>query len=209
MFKKIFGGDKSGPRSLTEPGQLLVGDIISFKQRRSLPDELQGQQLEVTKVGGYQYTETEITKELTLRSEENKTYYLSIDDNDGDPLLCFSTKLPEKILFTLFDEDEFSGLWGEDFVTLTVKEKPAELASWLADSYIQRMKEGEAYYYNRDCGGVVPEGEDGEELRYHECVGDVDSRYLSVEVWGDGDTEVSLVALSPVDVIEDMWPSEQ
>lgn len=209
MFKKIFGGDKSGPRTLTEPGQLQAGDIVSFKQRRSLPDELQGQQLEVTKVGGYQYSETEITKELTLRSEDNKTYYLSIDDNDGDPRLCFSIKLPEKNLFTLFDEDEFSALWGEDFVTLTVKEKPAELVGWLSNSYTQCMKEGEAYYYNQECGGVVPEDEEGEEFRYHECVGDVDARYLTVEIWGDGDTEVSLVAFCPVDVIEEMWPSGQ
>jgi len=207
MFKKIFGGNDA-PRRLTDPGQLQAGDIVAFKQRRSLPDELQGQQLEVTKVGGYQYSETEITKELTLRSEDNKTYYLSIDDNDGDPLLCFSIKVPESILFTLFDEDEFSGLWGEDFITLTVKEKPKELASWLANSYTQRMKEGEAYYYNHDCGGKVPEDDEGEELRYHECVGDVDGRYLSVEIWGDGDTDISLVALSPVDVIEEMWPSE-
>ncbi len=207
MFKKIFGGDNA-PRTLTDPGQLQVGDIIAFKQRRSLPDVLQGQQLEVTKVGGYQYSETEITKELTLRSEDNKTYYLSIDDNDGDPLLCFSIKVPESILFTLFDEDEFSELWGEEFVTLTVKEKPEELTGWLADSYTQRMKEGEAYYYNHDCGGKVPEDDEGEELRYHECVGDVDGRYLSVEIWGDGDTDISLVALSPVDVIEEMWPSE-
>lgn len=208
MFKKFFGGDKSGPRTLTDPSQLQAGDIVAFKERRSLPAELQGQQLEVTKVGGYQYSETEITKELTLRSEDNKTYHLSIDDNDGDPLLCFSIKIPESLVLSIFDEDEFSELWGEDFITLTVKEKPAELANWLADSYTQRMKEGEAYYYNRDCGGVVPQ-DDGEELRYHECVGDVDSRYLSVEVWGDGDTDVSLVAFCPVDVIEEMWPGEQ
>ncbi|MCU7922257.1 MAG: hypothetical protein KZQ88_06125 [Candidatus Thiodiazotropha sp. (ex Dulcina madagascariensis)] len=209
MFKKIFGGNKSGPRTLTDPGQLQVGDIVVFKQRRSLPDELQGQQLEVTKVGGYQYAATEITKELTLRSADNKTYYLSIDDNDGDPLLCFSIKLPESMVFTLFDEDGFSRLWGDDFVTLTVREKPEELASWLADSYTQRMKEGEAYYYNHDCGGQVPEDDEGEELRYHECVGNVDTRYLSVEVWEDGDTDVSLTAVCPFDVIEEMWPDEQ
>ena len=208
MFKKIFGGDKSEPRVLTEPSQLQVGDIIAFKQRRSLPDELQGQQLEVTKVGGYQYSETEITKELTLRSEDNKTYYLSVDDNDGDPQLCFSIKLPEKSVLSLFDEDEFSELWGEEFITLRVKERPKELASWLADSYTQRIKESEAYYYNRDCGGEVPEDDDGEELRYHECVGDVDARSLSIEIWGDGGTDVSLVAHCPVDVIEDLWPSE-
>ncbi|VAX09425.1 hypothetical protein MNBD_GAMMA26-124 [hydrothermal vent metagenome] len=208
MFKKIFGGSDA-PRTLTDPGQLQAGDIIAFKQRRSLPDELQGQQFEVTKVAGYQYSETEITKELTLRSEDSKTYYLSIDDNDGDPLLCFSVKLPEAMLCTLFDEDEFAELWGDDFVTLTVKEQPEELASWLADSYTQRMKEGEAYYYNRDCGGAVPEDDEGEELRYHECIGNVNERHLSVEIWGDGDTDVSLVVLCPIDVIDEMWPSGQ
>ncbi len=208
MFKKFFGGNDA-PRTLTDPVQLQVGDIVAFKQRRSLPNGLQGQQLEVTKVGGYQYAETEVTKELTLRSEDNKTYYLSVDDNDGDPLLCFSVKVPESMVLTLFDEEEFSQLWGDDFVTLMVKEKPEELASWLADSYTQRMKEGEAYYYNHDCGGKVPEDDEGEELRYHECVGDVEGRYLSVEVWGDGDTDVSLVAICPGDVVEEMWPSEQ
>ena len=208
MFKKIFGGDET-LRTLTDPSQLQAGDIVAFKQRRSLPDELQGQQLEVTKVGGYQYSATEITKELTLRSEDNRTYYLSIDDNDGDPLLCFSIKLPESQVLTIFDEDEFSQLWGDDFVTLTVKEKLPEFTGWLAESYTQRMKEGEAYFYNYDCGGQVPEDDDGEELRYHECVGDVADRYLSVEVWGDGDTDVSLVAFCPVDVIEEMWPGEQ
>jgi len=160
MFKKIFGRDNA-PRALTEPSQLQVGDVVSFKHRRSLPDELQGQQLEVTKVGGYQYSATEITKELTLRSEDNKTYYLSIDDNDGDPLLCFSIKLPELMVLTLFDEAEFSELWGDDFITLTVQEKPEQLTSWLVDSYKQRMKEGEAYYYNHDCEGKVPEDEEG------------------------------------------------
>ncbi|MCU7816141.1 MAG: hypothetical protein KZQ89_15780 [Candidatus Thiodiazotropha sp. (ex Lucinoma kastoroae)] len=208
MFKKIFGGNSS-PRVLNDPGQLLVGDIVSLKQRRSLPDELQGEQLEVTKVGGYQYSATEITKELTLRSADNKTYYLSVDDNDGDPLLCFSIKLPEPMVLTLFDEEEFSQLWGDDFVTLMVREKPEELLSWLADSYTQRMKEGEAYYYNHDCGGKIPEDDAGEELRYHECVGNLDARYLSVEIWGEGDTDVSLAALCPVDAIEEMWPGEQ
>jgi len=206
MFKKIFGRDNA-PRALTEPSQLQVGDVVSFKHRRSLPDELQGQQLEVTKVGGYQYSATEITKELTLRSEDNKTYYLSIDDNDGDPLLCFSIKLPELMVLTLFDEAEFSELWGDDFITLTVQEKPEQLTSWLVDSYKQRMKEGEAYYYNHDCEGKVPEDEEGEELRYHECVGDMDTRCLAVETWSDGATDVSLVALCPFDVIEEMWPS--
>lgn len=208
MFKKIFGG-KDEPRRLTDPEQLQVGDIVAFKQRRSLPDGLQGQQMEVTKVGGYQYSATQITKEITFRSVDNVTYYLSIDDNDGDPLLCFSIKLQESKVLTIFAEDEFSQLWGDDFVTLTVRQKPEELISWLADSYTQRIKESEAYYYNYDCGGKVPEDDDGEELHYHECVGNVDTRYLSVEVWGDGDTEVSLVAVCPVDVIEDMWPGER
>ncbi len=208
MFKKIFGSNNDTLRSLTEPMQLRAGDIVAFKQRSSLPDELQGQQLEVTKVGGYQYSESEITKELTLRSAENRTYYLSVDENDGDPLLCFSLKLPEAMVLTIFDEGEFSELWGEEFVTLSVKEKPAELAGWIADSYTQRMKEAEAYYYAYDCGNEVPEDDDGEELRYHECVGDQDSRHLSVEVWDDGDTDVSLVAVCPLDVIEGMWPGE-
>jgi len=196
-------------RSLTQPGELRVGDIVVLKERRSLATELRGQQLEVTQVGAYQYTSS-VEKTCTLRTAENKTYYMSIDDNDGDPLLCFSIKIPRAAVLKIFDEDSFAQLWDADYAHLTVQSKPERYASWLADEYYQNVKEAEAYFYDRDCSNRPPSAhldDDGEELRYHECEGASDDRFgVCVEVWGDGDTDVFLQLACPVDVIDEMWP---
>ncbi len=94
LFKK---GKQKVQRSLTRPEELQAGDIIVLKERRSLPLVLQGQQLEVTNVGTYQYSDG-IKKELTLRSIDNKTYFLSVNENDDAPGLSFSIKIPRKVV---------------------------------------------------------------------------------------------------------------
>lgn len=207
MFKKIFGRNDK-PRVLSSPAQLKPGDIISFKQRRVLPSELQGEQFEVTAVGSYQYSADEINRELTLRGVDNKTYYVLFHEEDGESLLSFSVKLPESVVSMVFDEEEFSGLWSDGFATLAVRERPPEFVSWIADHYKQQVKEREAYYYDYDCGDSVPIHEKGEELRYHECTSNLETHHLSVEVWEGGETDVSLTVLCPMDVVDDMWPGK-
>ena len=70
-------------------------------------------------------------------------------------------------------------------------------------------KWAEGYFFDRDCRGETLsqyEDDDSEELRYHECE-DASGRFgLTVEVWADGDTEVSLDVNVPPDVIESMLP---
>ncbi len=196
-------------RTLTQPAELRVGDIVVLKERRSLAPELQGQQLEVTDVGTYQYSSS-VEKTCTLRSAENKTYYMSTDDNDGDPLLCFALKIPRAAVLEIFVEDSFAQLWDTDYASLKVQVKPERYASWLTDEYYQNVKEAEAYFYDRDCSDQPPSAhldDDAEELRYHECEGVPDTRFgVTVEVWGDGDTDVFLHLSCPVDVIDEMWP---
>ncbi|HHJ20166.1 MAG TPA: hypothetical protein ENJ84_10165 [Gammaproteobacteria bacterium] len=206
FFKK---SNEPAPRSLTQPSELEVGDIIQLKERRSLPDELQGKELEVTQVGTYQYASS-VEKSCTLRSADNEVYYLSIDDNDGDPVLYFSVKIPRAAVLEIFDEDDFSELWGEDYVGMKVQHRPARYAAWLTDEYHQEIKEAEAYFYHRDCADQPPSDyvdDDSDELRYHECEGLPDERFsCSVEIWGDGSTDVFLQVANPMDVIADMWP---
>ena len=97
-------------RTLSKPDELQVGDLVTLKERSSLPAELQGSDLEVISIGTYQY-DGGLEKEITLRSTENKTYYLLLDDNDGDPLLCFSIKIERGMVDSLFDLDQFSILF--------------------------------------------------------------------------------------------------
>lgn len=206
----FFTKDKDkGRRSLTEPGELLAGDILVLKERRSLPRDLQGQQLEVTEVGTYQYSGS-IEKELTLRSVDNTTYYLTLGDTKSATELSFSVKIPRKTVCSVFDEDAFAELWEPGSSTLHVVNRLDDIAAWLSDEYQQEVNTGEGYYYARDCTDNPPsdyQDDDGEEFRFHECTSLVDDNFsLSVEVWADGDTEVFLEVRTPGDVIAEMWP---
>ena len=209
MFS-YFKKKKGSLRTLNNPGELKIGDIVVLKERRSLPPELQGQQLEVTHVGTYQYSSS-IEKEFTLRSADSTSYYMSVDDNDGDPILCFTNKIPRESVLEIFNEDEFAQLWEPEFINLKVRYKPEQYTSWLTDSYHQIIKDEEGYYYNHDCSDKPPSrriDDDGEELRYHECEGAPDNnRSLIVEVFGNGETNVFLVVSTPLDVIDELWPN--
>ena len=209
MFS-YFKKKKGSLRTLSNPAELKIGDIVALKERRSLPPELQGQQLEVTHVGTYQYSSS-IEKEFTLRSADSTSYYMSVDDNDGDPILCFTNKIPRESVLEIFNEDEFARLWEPEFINLKVQSKPEQYASWLTDNYHQIIKDEEGYYYNHDCTEKPPSrriDDDGEELRYHECEGAPDNnRSLIVEVFGNGETNVFLEVSTPLDVIDELWPN--
>jgi len=80
----------------------------------------------------------------------------------------------------------------------------------LADNYQQEVKNSEGYFYSRDCGDELPsthQDDDGQEFHFHECSAlNDDNHALSVQVWGDGETDVFLEVSTPLDVIADMLP---
>ena len=213
MLKKLlrarFGRATEPGRALRGPGDLRAGDLLTFKHRLSLPPDVQGHTFEVSKVGTYQY-EDGIYPQLTLDGTEAGRVYLGFKDGDATRL-CLSKNTPRKDVLHLFNEDTFAGLWEDDFATLAVLEKPSAYDGWLAESYAQVKKWAEGYFYDRDCRGETlsdHQDDDAEELRYHECE-DATGRFgLTVEVWGDGETEVSLDVHCPADVIDAMWPGD-
>ncbi len=209
MFKGLFGGKKDETRNLKSANDLLPGDIVSFKERLSLPKEIQGQQFEVTDIAGYYYSDG-IVPEVTLRNADNETYFLSPDDNDGDPQLLLSRKLSRDQVGQIFDADEFAKLFDDDdFPCLKVQTVPPELDGWLNNDYQQEEKFVEAYYYEKNCIIDPPndfDDDDGDELRYHECEAADDDYYLTVEIWDDGSTDVIIGISLPEDVVENYWP---
>ncbi len=206
MFKKFFSGKKERIRQLETPDQLMVGDIISLKYRELLPPELRERQLEVSKIGTYEYS-SGTNKEMVLKDEDNHLYFMSVENDDGDVSLCFAKKISRQQVYALFNEQLFSQLWDGHWPELGVQKHPESLAGWLAQSYSQTIKDQQAYYYNRDCQGEdLAEASDGEELRFHECEGDDNHYGLNVEISDDGSTDVFLQVFCPTDVIEEMWP---
>jgi len=203
------GKGKQEQRRLEKPADLVAGDLLSFKHRLALPGELEGRTFEIASVATYQY-ESGIEVQLTLVGEDHAKFYLTFDPNESQPEFCLGRDVPRRDVLKLFDEDAFAGLWDEDtFAELDVVEPLERYAGWLADGYSQVKKDAVGFYYDRDCRGETlstRQDDDSEELRCHECEGTNDSFGLAVEIWGDGETEVSLEVYCGADVIESMWP---
>ncbi len=211
LVRSRFRRDKDEGRRLEKPADLLAGDLVSFKHRLALPPDIQGRTFEVASVATYQY-ESGIEIQLTLIGEDRAKFYLGFDPKESQPELCLSRDLKRKDVRKMFDEDAFAILWDEEeFAELAVEDSVDRYAGWQADAYSQVTKDAVGFYYDRDCRGEtlsMRQDDDSEELRYHECEGDNDSFGLSVEIWGDGETDVSLEVYCGADVIESMWPGD-
>jgi len=213
VLRKLFrrGGSESEARRFEGPADLGPGDLLTFKHRLALPRDVQGRTFEIASVATYQY-ESGIEVQFALVGEEGTKFYLGLDPKESQPELCLSRDLKRKDVLKLFDEDAFAGLWDEEeFAELDVVEPLERYAGWLADGYSQVTKDAVGFYYDRDCRGEtlsMRQDDDSEELRYHECEGSNDSFGLNVEVWGDGETDVSLEVYCGADVIESMWPGD-
>lgn len=213
MLKKLlrarFGKDAAAGRSLDSAEDLQSGDLVTFKHRLTLPGDIQGQTFEVSAIGTYEY-EDGLYPQLTLDGAEAGRIYLSFKAGDAREF-TLSRDVPRKDVLRLFDEAAFSGLWEDDFAELELATRLDAYEGWLGETYSQTKKWAEGYFYERDCRGETLSDyadESSEELRYHECE-DASGRFgLTVDVWADGDTEVSLDVHCPADVVESMWPGE-
>jgi len=205
-------GRKSEPaaRELTHPRELQLGDMISFKDLPPVPTDLQGKDLEVTRIGGYQYSD-EVVTEFTLTSATHDVVQLSVDEHDGDPRLSLSRTIPRQQVLKLFDEQAFGELWSEEYINLPIRADVDDLHSWYAPCYQQQSIEAVAFYYKRDLRISPPsdyggEGEgEGDEMRYYEAISDDELYGLSVEVYDGGDTDVSLQVYIPLRMVSDLW----
>jgi len=183
-----------------------VGDLITFKDLPPVPLDAQGKDFEVISVAAYQYSDG-IVPEYTIKSGDDLALQLSLDTEDGERL-CLSRTITRKQVLTLFDEATFAELWSDDYIDLEVVRDLPALRSWYAPHYTQSIIEGIAYYYARDMRTLLPSAyeDDGIELHYHECESDDACFGLSVEVYEDGDTDVSLQVYLPMRMIAHLWP---
>lgn len=204
----FFKSKKAPARELTHPKQLLTGDLLSFKPRSILPPELQGQTVTIKNVQSYQYSEG-LTPEFEAQLAGGQTFTFMLAEEDD--ALTLSKEISREEVEQLFDMEQFSELFGDEFPTLTTNSANASeaLSLWLAPQYNQAIKNATAYFYKTDkrASGVSAYEDDSEELRYHECEGTPDDFSINIEIWEDGTTQVFLQKTVPFNVIEEMWPN--
>lgn len=212
LWRARFGEPRaasSTPRQLERPADLQPGDLLTFKHRQALPPRLQGQTFEVSELGTYQFDDG-LRIQLALDGAEGGRVYLGFPAQ-GATALSLSCQAPRADVLRIFDESAFAALWDEGLAELEVAAPLPAYEGWLAERYKQVVNFGEGYFFNRDCRGERLSSrvdDDSEALRYHECE-DATGRFgVSVEVWADGETEVSLDVNCPLDVIDAMWPGE-
>jgi len=208
MFKKLVKAfsskkEKVVERKFSNVSDLLVGDIVTFKQRSELPLFLQGADAEVTSLGCYEYSD-ENERELTMKTVEGDVFFLSLIDDDGERYLSLSKKLSDSSITHLFDEDSFAEIFEQDIFAKNLclqGDIENKLIGWFDDNYNQTVKAKQGFYHPNSG---IPAGK-GEEFLSHYCEAENDDYGLQVEIWEDGATDVLAICCCSENTIQDLW----
>lgn len=212
MFGKWFKKEKEKARSLSRPNDLKPGDMVQMIDSFSLPPQLKNQMLTVTEVNTYQY-EYENEFEIVLRNSEGDTLFLVVTREDSEEKLAFSIKISRDQVDTLFTLDQFALIFdSEDLVTVETKGAIDGYERWLGKSYIQSADASGGYYLkgdyrNRHIPRHVEDG--GERFDYIGLLSPDEEHAINIEIWDDGETDVSLTFLRPMSDIADLFPGQK
>ncbi len=212
MFKKLVKSWTSKKndeeiRNINNVSELTVGDIISFKERSELPGCLQGIDAEVVAISCYEYQDCQ-EKELTLRTPEDETIFLSRQDEDGEIYLALSRKLSHSDITSILDSEAFADVFDEDFnaqgLTINIDSSSA-FYDWMSGTYQQTINGNTGFFHK---GSKTPKGR-GEQFIEHYCESSDEDFGLQVEIYQDGTTEVFAIKECSEAVIQDLWPKSK
>jgi hypothetical protein len=210
MFN-FFKSKKAPERQLTDPSQLLVGDMLTVIDSFAYPSWLKGQTLRVTDVQTYQYQRS-AEYELVLESESGQVVFLQIESGDGEQWAHFAIKIQRDDVDEIFTLDEFARIFDEDELTaINVQNSPERFSHFLASSYKQTEAPYVCYFHNKDYRNKpLPRYEDegGEPCEMICLSSDDESHSLNIEIWEGGETEVSLTLTRPISDIVDLFPGD-
>ena len=211
MFGKWFKKEQEKARSLSRPNDLKAGDMMQMIDSFSLPPQLKNQMLTVKEVNTYQY-EYENEFEIVLQNSEGETLFLVITREDSEEQLAFSMKISRDQVDELFTLDQFALIFDtDDMVTLETKGSIKGFERWIAESYIQDAAPNGGYYLkgdyrNRHISKYVEDG--GERFDYIGLLSPDEEHALNIEIWDDGETDVSLTLIRPLTDIADLYPGK-
>ena len=211
FFKSLFSKAEAPTRELTQPDDLVIGDMITLDDSFALPPQLKGKQLKVEAVNTYEF-ERSRTTEWQLKGVDNQAIFLTLDKDD-EVYLAFSLKIARDKVEQLFDMDSFSDIFdepGEAQLTVLDDQPFKALSQWLGKQYRQTTFAEFGYYHPKDLRKSQPseyQGENhGEPFESYQLIDDTENYAVEVEVYEGGETEVSLILYRPVTDIREYWP---
>ncbi|MBL4908924.1 MAG: hypothetical protein JKX78_02700 [Alteromonadaceae bacterium] len=209
FFKKIFNKSDDKQRKLSSPSDLRSNDIIILSDSFALPENLRGQQFQVTAVNSYEF-ESDTQTEWVLKNSENIQLYLTLDVDD-EVYLKFSLEIKEDDVESLFNLDDFAVIFEEDENALLARQQDSVNSSqWTSEQYQQCIFAQVGYFHRKDHRSENLsefEGKEaGEQFELYQLLDSDESHGIDVEVWSDGDTDVFLTLYRPVTDIVDMYP---
>ena len=214
FFKKLFNKDQAEPRVLNQPHDLMVKDIIIFTDSFALPEQIRGQQFQISAINSYEFEHKVIT-EWMLSGTTDTELYLSLDIDDKS-YLKLSLKINEADVEQLFNLEQFSQIFespGNAILELQTESSTvlnSTTQGWVCPQYQQSKFAEVGYFHRQDHRSNEPskfEGKDsGEQFELYSLMGSDDAYSIDVEVWQDGDTDVFVNYYRPLSDISDFFP---
>ncbi|CAH9062808.1 hypothetical protein PSECIP111951_02774 [Pseudoalteromonas holothuriae] len=208
MFN-FFKKNKAPTRQLSEPTDLVVGDMLTLIDSFAYPQWLKGETLRVVAVNTYQYQHS-AEYEMVLESNSGQVVFLQIGQEDGEQWANFSIKIQREDVDDIFTLDEFSLIFDEESLTqITVANIPERFSQFLATSYTQTQASFICYFHEKDYRGQsLPQYEQpGTEACEMICLASNDGNHsLNIEIWDGGETDVSLTLTRPLSDIVELFP---
>jgi hypothetical protein len=206
IMKAISGGDKEQPhRALKSVNDLKANDMITLSDSYALPESLRGKQLEVQSVSTYDY-DGEKEVEWVLKGSDDGLIHLSLDEDD-DTFLAFSIPIKRSEVEVLFDLDDFAKIF-ENKGGFSIKKAGdvPRLANWCSDEYNREGFSENGIFHKKDHRHLNGERlGSGEGFDLYTLVDGDEDKGISIEVWKDGSTDVSVVIYRPLTDIVDFF----
>jgi hypothetical protein len=211
FFKSIFSKEQPQLRQVNHVSELKQGDAVEFSDSFALPEQLRKQSFTVTEVNTYQY-ERSVSNEFVLKGFHPEPIYMSYEKDD-DEWLNLSIKINRDTVAQLFDLDNFSEIFDEESITeLALQQELTEFTNWLAPIYFQHCYAERGYFYPKDFRPGRPPSHQDDQSQECDSFGltSSDEKFsVDVEVWADGDTDVSLTIHRPLSDIIGLYPGDK
>jgi len=209
MIGKWFGKKETSVRRLEHPEDLMPGDMFDLVDSFGLPEALRGKTFKVVLVNTYEYEYGKET-EFLLEGESGEPYHMTIDLEDGEKYVNFTMKIERDEVEALFDMEAFSAIFddqpGDEPIQTTAKKSAYD--KWVANVYHRDGDWTRGYFHQSDCRRQTFsqfEDDKAEPFESISLVSDDDMHSVEIEVWPNGETDVSLCVSRPIADIKELY----